>query len=225
MKKTFLAVIALAGLAVATPALAQSSTSSASNNDSQAFYAFVGVGQANMGINQTELDTAVSTALGGAVSSTLANTGVGYTLGAGYQFCPYLSAEFSYANFGTLSYNNPSSTPTVGVDFQPHSYNVFAVGKLPMGHRFSVYGKIGVAFTQLSANTNELQTYTTTFNKTNAAFGGGVEMKLGRYLAIQGEYDYFGTAGNPPDFVNNLGTGTGSLGMFTVNAVFRIPTH
>ena len=224
MKKAILAVTLMIGLAAATPALAQSSGSSGSSTDNAAFYAFGGVGWANMGINQAELDAA-SAAVGNAVPSTLVNTATGYTFGAGYQFNRYVGAEFSYINFNTLSYDNPSPGPTVGVDFMPRSYNLFAVGTVPLGSHFAVYGKAGVAFTRLTANTNELQVYSTTANATKAAFGGGIEAIFNKNFSVRGEYTYFGTIGDPPDFTNNLGTGTGTLGIITVSAVIRIPTR
>ena len=152
-----------------------------------------------MGINQAELDAA-SASVGNAVPSTLVNTATGYTFGAGYQFNRYVGAEFSYINFNTLSYDNPSPGPTVGVDFMPRSYNLFAVGTVPLGRHFAVYGKAGIAFTRLTANTNELQVYSTTANATKAAVGGGIEAIFNKNFSVRGEYTYFGTIGDPPDY-------------------------
>ena len=222
MKKIIIAVLVAVALGAASNSFAQASNASSSSDSSKGVYAYFGVGLANMAINQSELDT-TSAAVGNAAPSTVSNSGTGFNFGAGYQFNPYFGAEFSYSKFGSPAYDNPSPGPTVGVTFTPRSYDVLGVVTIPMGSHFAVYGKAGVAFTKLDASTNELQQYTTSASTTNFAGGGGLRINVNQNFGIFGEYIYHGTAGVAPDFVNNVGTGTGSLGLLSFGVSVHFP--
>jgi|APFre7841882724_1041349.scaffolds.fasta_scaffold62134_1 OOP family OmpA-OmpF porin len=106
------------------------------------FYAGVGIGQFNVEIDSVDLGDG-STSLGFDDDDT------GFKIFGGYQFLPWLGAELGYVDGGTAS--ESASDPDFGgakLDVDVSAFTVAAVGTLPIGDMFELYGKLGMAFWQ-----------------------------------------------------------------------------
>ncbi len=106
------------------------------------FYAGVGIGQFNVEIDSVDLGDG-STSLGFDDDDT------GFKIFGGYQFLPWLGAELGYVDGGTAS--ESYSDPDLGgakLDVDVSAFTVAAVGTLPIGDMFELYGKLGMAFWQ-----------------------------------------------------------------------------
>jgi OOP family OmpA-OmpF porin len=125
---------------------------------------------------------------GGSTSATLAaceDTDTGWKLLGGYRFNRYLAAEASYIDWGEVTATVRSGTQTVGVKASQHSYGLAAVGTLPMGERFEVFGKAGFLLTEQET------TATRTVNRDDTEFhyGLGVKYPFTRNWAVRGEWE------------------------------------
>jgi OOP family OmpA-OmpF porin len=106
------------------------------------FYAGVGIGQFNVEIDSVDLGDG-STSLGFDDDDT------GFKIFGGYQFLPWLGAELGYVDGGTAS--ESYSDPDLGgakLDVDVSAFTAAAVGTLPIGDMFELYGKLGMAFWQ-----------------------------------------------------------------------------
>lgn len=107
----------------------------------------------------------------------------------GYQFTPTWGAEVGYNDLGRYNGANIESWTLAGT------------GKLPLGERWSLLGKLGAA-----ANRPE---FAGAANRTDLLFGVGVGYSLNKNLGLRLEYEDFGSlskVGNPS---NSRGTNLG----------------
>src|SRR5690348_10965589 len=121
MKKSSIALFSAAALVVAFPAAAQ--TQGRFGNALSSAYIGADVGQAKFkdGCN--------------AFATGCDDKDTQWGLFAGYQFTPNIAAELAYHNLGSVS------TPLGGIDAS--TWELTAVGMLPLANRFSAYGKLG----------------------------------------------------------------------------------
>ncbi len=61
----------------------------------------------------------------------------------GYKFNRYFAVEGAYTNFGSLDGRITNGTDTVFFGTDPQSFALKAVGILPIGEQFSLYGNVG----------------------------------------------------------------------------------
>lgn len=170
MKKSLLA--ALMSTALFTPWAAQAQES----------YLKFGVGQGQYKAGgSSESQTAVSLAFGQSLGQNW-----GYELG--------------YMNFGKLSDSGTEGTETANVSFRTQSIYAAAVGTLPLGDSFSLFGKLGVAvnYTKVRASFAETSIPGGGFSrsesetKTKPMIGIGAAYNFSKQLAATAEYQYFG---------------------------------
>lgn len=75
---------------------------------------------------------------------TCDDTDTGWKIFGGYQFIPYLGIEASYIDWGTIG-GTVAGTPPRDVPLSQTSMGLALVASLPLGERFSVFGKLGRA--------------------------------------------------------------------------------
>jgi len=104
------------------------------------FYFGAGIGQFSTEIDQVNLGDE-------AASIDFDDDDTGFKIFGGYQFLPWLGAELGYVDGGTASqsYSDPDlGSAKIEVDIS--AFTVAAVGTLPIGDMFELYGKLGMAF-------------------------------------------------------------------------------
>jgi OOP family OmpA-OmpF porin len=104
------------------------------------FYLGAGIGQFSVEIDEVDL---------GDESGFLDfdDDDTGFKIFGGYQFLPWLGAELGYVDGGTAS-QSYSDTVLGGarIEADVSAMTVAAVGTLPIGDMFELYGKLGMAF-------------------------------------------------------------------------------
>lgn len=182
MRKTTLAAIML-GLAVATPALAGD------------FYVAASAGRSSIDLNDENLDLVAE---GFNVSSSSDHSDTGYKLQAGYQFNRYFAVEGGYVHFGKAKYSaalaKGADQGTLDEVVKVSGFNLVAVGILPLGEDFSLFGKIGAIRVRaehsfdvdIGADTAlESETHT----KGRPFFGVGAAYNFTKQLSLRAEYE------------------------------------
>jgi OOP family OmpA-OmpF porin len=120
------------------------------------WYAVLSVGQSTFDVDRSDLDSAIH-GIGLAIdSSSLDDTDTGYKIQAGYKFSENFALEGGYMDLGRASYSGDALPDTflgvdsfhLGADVQAYGFNIDAVGILPLGAGFSVFGKAGLVITQ-----------------------------------------------------------------------------
>lgn len=137
-------------------------------------------------------------------TSTLDDTDTGFGIGGGYQVNDHFAFEFGYVDLGSISYR-AAGTVTDGVDqlaaeavlgSSADGPVVSVLGILPIGERFSVYGRVGLSL--LSAEGRAQITVdgdsgraSQSDQKTDPMFGIGVEYDLTKHFAIRLGWDRY----------------------------------
>jgi OOP family OmpA-OmpF porin len=108
-----------------------------------------------------------------------------YKVYAGYQFFKFFGVEASYLDFGSL---NDSSGGT-DVTIKSTAWDAFAVGILPFGKHFQIFGKFGLV--GYSSDTDVSGSGTDNSSGTDTAYGAGLEFILGKHIGFRGEYERY----------------------------------
>jgi OOP family OmpA-OmpF porin len=129
---------------------------------------------------------------GGSTTATLAaceDTDTGWKLLGGYRFNRYLAAEASYIDWGEVTATVRSGTQTVGVKASQHSYGLAAVGTIPLGEHFELFGKAGFLMTE--QETRRITPAPSTVNRDDTEFhyGLGAKYAFTRNWAVRGEWE------------------------------------
>jgi len=109
------------------------------------WYAGANIGQSRAKIADSQIANNLQSQ--GFTSSSLSNDsqGVGFKLFGGYQFNRNVALEGGYFNLGDFGYSAttvPTGTRSATIMLQ--GLNIDAVGILPITHRFSAFGLLGV---------------------------------------------------------------------------------
>ena len=207
MKKT---LIGLAIAAATTPAWSQEPTSK--------FYAGASLGQSKFkGACDTEA---------GITLSNCKDSDTAWKIFGGYQFTPNLAVELGYNDFGRISSDATvivgGSTFTGNARIEATAFELTGVGSLPLGHQFSLYGKLGVYYAETKSSANVRQT-TAPFatgsssasdNNTNLTFGFGARYDITRNIAMRAEWQRFSKVGSDD-------TGKGDIDVLGVGVLYR----
>jgi len=174
MKKSFLAVLAVAALYVPWAAQAEES------------YVKVGVGQGQYKVpGDSERKTAFSLAFGQSLSENW-----GYELG--------------YINFGKLSGNETEDGIETRASVRTESLYAAAVGTMPLNESFSLFGKLGVVVNYSKANSvstvpgptpgapAQVLRESDSETKAKPMIGVGAAYNFSKQIAVTAEYQYFG---------------------------------
>jgi len=171
------------------------------------FYLGAGVGQTNISTGDLANDIASEFRAAGItnVSSDENDRDTGWKIFAGYQFNPYLAVEGGYVDFGKYDVNatGMAGTAAVNVNGEVDSQAMFfdVVGHLPANESFSVFGKVGLAFTRTdaSASGNVGNFFSVSAsdseNEVVPKLGIGFRYNITKQIGIRAEYEYYFNVG------------------------------
>ena len=114
----------------------------------------------------------------------------------GYQINRNFAAEVGYIDFG--------KTSSGGVDLKANAWEAVAVGILPVGDRFGVYGKAGFFW-------GETKAAGTSSDSVELTYGVGVQYTFTPNLGMRGEWQKY----------TDVGDGTTDIDVLSVGVVFR----
>jgi OOP family OmpA-OmpF porin len=124
---------------------------------------------------------------------TVNDTDTAWKLQLGYKFNRYLAIEGGYIDMGgfDMSGNRPSDGKPVRGTGSGYAVNVAAVGSLPLGDEFSLFGKLGLAWVSGSGAVTVGGVTTDSFSgsETKANYGAGLNWDFSRELALRAEYE------------------------------------
>lgn len=168
------------------------------------FYLGGSVGQAKLdNLSGSDLDREL--ARNGYTSTTnLDDSDTGWKLFAGYRFMKNFALEGAYTNFGTFSARSAITAPSAGVvntDVDLEAWTVSAVGILPIGDHFSVFGRLGVNVWNVDVSATGTGSGGTaraavSEDGTNVVYGLGAAYAVSKNLGVRAEwerYDFDGT--------------------------------
>jgi OOP family OmpA-OmpF porin len=204
MLKRSLAVLATGLLFCAGPALAAD----------RGFYAGAGVGLATLEVDDV-LDLGVD----------FDEDDVGFKLFGGYRFFPWLGVEGAYFNGGKPGIRESDGTLSASMEIEVQGLIAAAVFSLPVGERFELFIKPGVAFWD-AETTIRIRDQSGSFggdaDDSGSAFflGGGAAFNFTENLATRLEYEWFEAApewdSNDEEFVTEVDATAGFLSLSLV---------
>jgi hypothetical protein len=158
------------------------------------FYAAVDLGQVN----------AKDSCSGATVTGCKDNASF-LRVAGGYLFTPMFGIEGSYGDYGI------ANNVTAAGNWQLRGFQVSGIGIVPLGHDFSLTGKLGVARTEISDSTS----YRTPYSSNNIAIGIGALYDFSKTIAVRTQYEDLGTVGD-----TNTAR-TSKVTLLTIGAIFR----
>ena len=126
--------------------------------------------------------------LGTATYSNLSpfpNPGV-FRIAGGYHISPALAVELGYSKFGDSTLTGPGGSATISAS----SFQVAAVGSLPLSPEFDLIGKLG-----LSSNKAEITSTVGIFGSTSQSsllIGFGAQFHVNSQVSVRLLYDNYG---------------------------------
>jgi OmpA-OmpF porin, OOP family len=114
----------------------------------------------------------------------------GWKFFGGYQFNRNFALEASYFDYGSVS----ASGQTFGVPFNVSgdatAFGIAAVGILPLGDRFSLFGKLGLLNTEIDVTAAGIGgAFSDSDSETGLHIGVGVMFDLGRNFSMRAEWE------------------------------------
>ena len=204
------------GWAICATLCASLGVDGAANAADEGWYVVGFAGESSaQNINQAVLDQNVIDAFGSIglsvvdATSDLDDSDTGFGLAGGYQVNPYFAAELAYVDLGDTSYQ-ANGTVTDGVDTfdaglgieQSASGPVFSVlGIWPIGERFSLFGRVGLALMSVDADVNvsidgETASDSAGTDRSNMVYGIGGEFSLNRNFGVRIGWDRYAEVGS-----------------------------
>lgn len=117
------------------------------------------------------------------------DTDTAWKLLGGYRFNRHFAIEASYIEWGevTASVNLPPAV--VEVAASQHSYGLAAVGTLPLGERFELFGKAGLLQNEQESRRVSPNPSTRNRDETGLHYGLGAKYELTKNWALRGEWE------------------------------------
>ena len=145
------------------------------------------------------------------LSSSTEDTDIGYQAMFGFRFLRYFAAEIGLAQFGSLE-SSAKGDLDFGDGFVPTSVKLSfsaggpifsAVGILPIGNKFELFGRVGYMFTsserEFSANVDgEHSSFGgAKGDSQDPVFGVGFSWNINQVYSIRGEFQKLDSIGDP----------------------------
>jgi len=179
-------------------------------NAASNWYGVVSIGQGTYDVSKSDFEGGAAEEGVTINSSKLDDNDTGYKFQVGYQFTPNLAVEGGLIDLGRFHYKAGFTADTdIGAtsgsaQTSGHTYifNADAVGTLPLGAGFSIFGKLGVAVATVDGDVSSTATFLSTgatgsfsdsSSKTSVVptFGVGASFDLNETLSVRIEYERF----------------------------------
>ena len=181
----------------------------------------------NIGQSRAKIDDArITPQLPGKASISDDSKGNAFKLFGGYQFNKNFAVEGGYFNLGEFGYAAttvpPTGAGTLNGKIKLQGLNIDAVGMLPLDHKFSVFGRLGLQYAQAKDNFSSTGAVTTPTNPNpskntmNYKAGLGVQYDFNRSLGMRVEAERF----RIDDAIGNKG----DVDMYSVGLIYRFGT-
>ena len=136
--------------------------------------------------------------------SKIDDSDTGFGLAGGYQINDHFAMEFAYVDLGSVDYQ-ATATVSDGVDERDadvgfgnsaHGPVISAIGILPIGERFSVFGRVGLSLMNAEGTARitldgATQRVSQSSQKTDPMYGLGAEYSVSKNFAIRVSWDRY----------------------------------
>jgi OOP family OmpA-OmpF porin len=184
------------------------------------FGAAGGISKVDLG-SKSELDTIF---FGGPVASSLDDTGNSFGVQIGYRWNSYLAVELGYVDFGKAVYKAdiPGFDTQFTARFRSSGPTLSALGTLPVGERFDLYGRGGVFYADTRYRerlddmlSDEFISGEVSGNSFDLLVGVGAAWNINATHSLRIEYQRFLDVGDEDE------TGEADVDLVTFGIVFR----
>ncbi|HWS02501.1 MAG TPA: outer membrane beta-barrel protein [Gammaproteobacteria bacterium] len=177
-----------------TAALASSTAYAADTG----FYVGGSLGQSKIDISASDIDAELASA-GYTSSTSVDDSDTGWKLFAGYRIMKYLSVEGAYTNLGEASASSIITVPGPGVvnaTVEGEAWTVSALGILPIGDKFSLFGRLGVNIWNVDVSaagtySGATATLSGSDDGTDMVYGVGAAYSFTDNLSMRGEWERY----------------------------------
>jgi OOP family OmpA-OmpF porin len=108
----------------------------------------------------------------------------------GYQFNRNFAIEASYFDYGSVSASGQVVSLPTNVSGDLSAFGIAAVGILPLGNAFSIFGKLGLLRTEVDVTASVAGfPGSDSEDETGLHYGVGVMFDIGRNLSIRAEWE------------------------------------
>jgi OOP family OmpA-OmpF porin len=136
-------------------------------------------------------------------STSTDDSDMGWKLFAGYRFMKYLAVEGAYTDLGKFTATSTVTSPSAGVvntSLKANTWTLSALGILPLGDGFSLFGRAGVSFwnTDVSATGSGGGgggVSSASDNGTDWVYGLGAAYNFTDNLSVRGEWESYDFGG------------------------------
>jgi len=208
MKKLSVILLVVMSIAFAGFAEAAKPKKRTRNANRVGAYGGILIGQSNFSGDQSENEAGLRNIIMGAgvpfenLSSKTEDSDIGYQATFGFRFNRYFAAELGLAQFGTLK-STARADMNFGGGFVPASVSLAfsaggpimsAVGILPLGEKFEVYGRAGYLFASTEREqSSRVDGQTGSFGSAkgdsrNPVYGVGFAWHINQVYSIRGEF-------------------------------------
>ena len=126
-----------------------------------------------------------------------------FKLFGGYQFSPNFALEAALVDLGDVSYSGSFEGATVtGGRIQNSGLNLSAVGVVPLGQRFVLFGKVGMFlwYSEATDVTGGVATYSED-DGADLSVGLGASVAIGQKVSLRAEWERFDMSNVDVDLV------------------------
>ena len=204
------------GAIVVSSVLALGSTAALADN----FYVLGSVGQSKVkDLHKSDIDSELTGAGATGLQSSIDRTDTAYKLQAGYQFNKNFALEGGYFNLGKAAYSASYTGGAANASVKADGSNLSAVGSLPISDAFSVFGKLGAAYSTVKADVTATGPGGTAAgsakdSKWGAVYGLGLNYNLTKQVALRAEYEIY-------DKVGGDNTGKSKVDVLSVGVAYK----
>ena len=126
-----------------------------------------------------------------------------FKLFGGYQFNPNFALEAAIVDLGDVSYSGSfAGAPVTGGRIQNSGINLSAVGVVPLGERFVIFGKAGMFlwYSEASDVTGGFRFYSEE-DGADLSVGLGASVAIGQRVSLRAEWERFDMSNTDVDLV------------------------
>ena len=185
-------------------------------------YIGFGVGQSRAALDANDVNSSLAAAGFGAVT-TVEDTDFGFKFYGGYQFNRNFAIEAGYTDFGKFTSHSviiSGGSGTGDGEWKAYSLDVSALGILPVGDRFSLFGRAGLSFWNLdftftAMGPGGVGVASQSESGVSPLLGIGAKFDVTPQLALRAEIERHFSVGD-----SNT-TGESDIDLFTVGLQYR----
>jgi OOP family OmpA-OmpF porin len=164
------------------------------------FYVGGSFGQSKVNdFNGADIDAELFNNYGLISSTSTDDTDTGWKAFAGYRLMKFLAVEGAYTKFGEATANSIITAPLAGVvntTLESDAWTLSALGILPLGDRFSLFGRVGVNFWNADVSATGTgggvtATASGSDDGTDMVYGVGAAYNFTNKLGVRGEWERY----------------------------------